>query len=86
MGADTVNFNEFNTTVFEQISNSYQKFSESTISTETTTTATTVAPTPTDDETAPPGSEANPEDLEGDYDEYDNSESQSGSPAATVSN
>ncbi len=33
LGADSVNFDEFNVTVFEQISNSYQKLSESTIET-----------------------------------------------------
>jgi len=41
LGADSVNFDEFNITVFEQISNSYQKLSEPSIETPVDDLATT---------------------------------------------
>lgn len=79
MGADAVNIDEFNATVFEQISNTYQKTSSNKPAEETIH----IHPPHESDSTT-----THPEDHhdgEGDYDEEEHSDGSSDSPVATVS-
>lgn len=74
LGADSVNFDEFNQTVFDQISNSYRKISD--------VQFTTVAP-PSTETVERPETEGDYEEEEGEG-EFDHPDSPPPPPIATV--
>jgi hypothetical protein len=84
LGADSVDFDGFNTTVFEQISNSYKKLSDTT---ETPPIESiTIPPPPTEDESSSTGSPSDHDGEGEDEEDFDHSDSQPPpSPVATVS-